>query len=185
MQQLCCSSGASRGGGIGLKSLLYFNAGVILINAKLWREEHFYEKTVDYVRKNVKNIKCADQDTLNIMIDERKINLGREYNYCEQYWLNINDKIENPIIVHFVGANPNRFDCMHSMRHIWWKYARLSDFYEDFMMQNSYNIYKYMFKLKFDNIKFFIYSKVGSQKSRKRYYNKYLHNTKILNSLKY
>lgn len=171
---------------LNLKSETYFNAGVILFNSVLWREDKMFEKTRECIKNNAKIIKYADQDTLNKVIDEKKLDLPREYNYCEDYWVKLKPIIlKNPKIVHFVGANPNRFECLHSMKHLWWEYARLSPFYEEFINQNIYNISKSMFMLRFNDIKYEFMSKIGSEKSRKRYNIKSIFHKRLLNSLKF
>lgn len=45
----------------------YFNAGVLLINLKKWREEHIYEKSIEFLRNNSESIVNHDQDVLNVV----------------------------------------------------------------------------------------------------------------------
>ncbi len=47
---------------------LYFNAGVLLINCKKWREQGITKKACDYMIQNPEKIDFADQDGLNAVL---------------------------------------------------------------------------------------------------------------------
>lgn len=168
---------------LNLKSHKYFNAGVLLINCKKWREDHVFELIKHHIKHWKTEIKYADQDVLNIIADEKKIEFSEEYNYGENYITN--ERTLSPKIVHFIGTNPNRFDCLHSMKHIWNQYARLTPFYEDFIVQNIYNMNNMFFKLKLDEFKFAVLSKITLGKTRKKYIKKHIRHSKLMKSLKY
>ena len=170
---------------IGAIGEQYFNSGVILFNCDIWRKEHVFEKIDNYVKLNRKKIKCADQDVLNAICKNRKLVLPPEYNYCELYKNIEYETMSNPKIVHFVGPNPNRFDCMHSLKYKWVEYAMLTPFFEEFINQNIYNLIKLYPKLKFDEFKFSILSKISVGKMKEKYKTKIIVHKRLLNSLKY
>lgn len=168
-----------------LKDDKYFNAGVLVINCKKWRQDRVFDKIKAYVLSNKDKIRYADQDVLNAICDEKKYNLPPEYNYCENFRNPHAEIMENPKIVHFVGPNPNRFDCMHSLKYTWQEYAVLTPFYTDFINMNIYNMITMYPKLKLDELKFSILSKICYGKLRERYHQKHVMHSKLLNSLKY
>lgn len=56
----------------------YFNAGVLLLNLKQWREENITEKVMNIINK--KFLRYPDQDALNIIGNKRAIQLDCKYN---------------------------------------------------------------------------------------------------------
>ena len=118
----------------------YFNAGVLLINSKKWREQNLYEKIMDYANRN-RECTFADQDVLNAVISTDKKMLSAKYNYLEGWWGNYKNEYEgdelkdyevareNPLIIHFTGYKPDTYLSHHSMKELWWKYARKTVYY--------------------------------------------------------
>ena len=163
----------------------YFNSGVILFNCNSWREEQVFNKIKNYVETNGKNVKCADQDVLNVICSSRKLMLPQEYNYCEPYNYFEYKAMKNPKIVHFVGPNPNRFDCLHSMKSKWNEFAVKTPFYHEFISQNIYNMIKMYPKLKFDEFKYSTLAKIGIGKMKVKYELKAYRQQRLINSLKF
>ncbi|MGN1153444.1 MAG: glycosyltransferase family 9 protein, partial [Candidatus Gastranaerophilaceae bacterium] len=99
------------------------------------------EKLKEYSIKNKKIIKFCDQDTLNKVIDEKKINLHPKYNFMDTWWgnyyieyesedlLNYKEAKNNPVIVHLTGPKPTQKGCKNFMTEKWWSYARVTDIY--------------------------------------------------------
>lgn len=170
-----------------LKSNTYFNSGVILINCEKWRTDNLFKKIDEYSKKNRTKIKCADQDVLNIIIDENKINLPEEYNYCEPHFRNINYKYNklNPIIVHFTGPNPNRFTCINSYKQEWLEYAIKTPCYDEFVNQNIYNIATTYKKHQRNLKRYTMLSKITFGNTKEKYLTKAYTTKLILDSLKY
>ena len=65
-----------------LKDNFYFNAWVLLINAKEWRKVRLFEKAINCINKDRK-IFDPETTVLNIITDMKKIPLNPEYNYME------------------------------------------------------------------------------------------------------
>lgn len=92
----------------------YFNAGVLLINLRYWREHQVVKVFESYMEKHGDAIKYHDQDVLNVVFCENKILIPIKYNlqhgFLEKksisydYWKLENEVLEareNPCIVHF------------------------------------------------------------------------------------
>jgi lipopolysaccharide biosynthesis glycosyltransferase len=92
----------------------YFNAGVLLINLRYWREHNVIERFCEYIMTNYNSIHLQDQDVLNYVFREEKYMLPYKYNYQQNlvtkkyYYYNINAVLEackDPIVLHFSGYN--------------------------------------------------------------------------------
>lgn len=82
----------------------YINAGVILFNSKVMRNENSDEKIINWINKNNDKIECHDQDVINAVFNEK-------IKYIEDIW-NAQVKkehdtrfssIEDPSILHFIS----------------------------------------------------------------------------------
>lgn len=83
-----------------IKSHIYFNAGVMLINLKYWREHSMTVIFEKYLLQNRAKIKFWDQDVLNGCLWELLIPAQSKYNYIRD------EKPKEAIsIIHFVGVH--------------------------------------------------------------------------------
>jgi lipopolysaccharide biosynthesis glycosyltransferase len=83
----------------------YFNAGVLLMNLDLWREERISERALQYLSDYPQSI-YADQDALNVVCDSLWMKLEPRWNY-QECWINNIAKLHGsmrPGIVHFATA---------------------------------------------------------------------------------
>jgi len=96
----------------------YFNAGVLLINLKYWRDNNTLKDFLQVIKENRALLRCHDQDVLNILFHEKKVVLPLKYNmqnsflFCREQvpltWVfdeQIKEGQKHPVIVHF-SANP-------------------------------------------------------------------------------
>lgn len=94
----------------------YFNAGVLLINNKLWKEQG-YKDRLNQLAHQFTEVKFGDQDILNILIGNNWLVLDKKFNYqtgarfsfYENHLTKLIDEVEDlhgeePVIVHFTGA---------------------------------------------------------------------------------
>lgn len=119
----------------------YFNAGVLMINLKYWREQNVQKKLLNYIEKYYEKIHSHDQDTLNAVLGSKTISLNCKWNllpfFFEDYTRYsfpqkanlelINDAIKNPAIVHFVyKPKPWEAGCSNPFRSEYYKYLSLT-----------------------------------------------------------
>ena len=118
----------------------YFNAGMLLINLKYWREKNISEKLLDFVINNANICIAHDQDAINAVL-ARTIGLApARYNIQLDFLrknpdnLVINDEKvfqdavnagNNPCIIHYTG--PSKPWHIHSFN----PYDSLFDFFQD------------------------------------------------------
>lgn len=119
----------------------YFNAGVQLMNIKLWREENLVKRFEEYIRTFPERILFHDQDVMNAIFQESKINLPLKYNVQTSfyhkidvvefnYWKHsheIENAIRDPFILHFSsGLKPWFLGCEHPMKKEFLKYKDMT-----------------------------------------------------------
>lgn len=105
----------------------YFNAGIMLINCKKWREENIEEKCFDFIRKHSEYIKWVDQDVLNCIL----VNKIRFFNETWNFQYNPNydlisylykDKELN--LIHYISKNkPWKTNAKCKYAKYYYKYA--------------------------------------------------------------
>jgi lipopolysaccharide biosynthesis glycosyltransferase len=166
----------------------YFNSGVLILNTKLMRKQH----TVDELLKKLKEIKTPlymDQDILNIVLEgkvkildirwnfykdilvflKRDIDLGR---ISEEYLAKYKQVLEwKDAIIHFAGSSkPWRHKSSRPMNHYFWKYARMTPFYEFLLSSYAISYKKNQRKYQIKTIVYKILEKIAFTKYRKSFY---------------
>ena len=97
------------------KNTNYINAGVLLINAKKWRETISKDDVFDYVSKNKNNklkLFLADQDVMNVLCKGKILDIDeKRYNLDEKTFKHFSKKIDlewvkkNTVVIHFNGKH--------------------------------------------------------------------------------
>jgi lipopolysaccharide biosynthesis glycosyltransferase len=115
----------------------YFNAGVLLLNLKAWRQQDLERAFLQFISEKAEKIKYLDQDVLNYCSRDHWIQLDRHYNVTHFYYDRSNYSedyfelsksayealTENPSIVHFSGhKKPWIEGCDHPKKDIYFKY---------------------------------------------------------------
>jgi UDP-D-galactose:(glucosyl)LPS alpha-1,3-D-galactosyltransferase len=85
----------------------YFNSGVLLVNAPLWREQKVTERCLDYLAQHRTRLRFPDQDALNLVNYGQWLRLPRQWNYMGSHVLEPTDESqpndEDARILHFTG----------------------------------------------------------------------------------
>lgn len=112
----------------------YFNAGLLLINLKLWKKEKLSPKILEYIDTHTGDLLFHDQDALNGVLQNSKIFLPMKYNMqfsflyktpfiAKHRWNEMHDAAENPVIIHYTNKiKPWHRDCIHPYKEIWKSY---------------------------------------------------------------
>lgn len=122
------------------QALGYFNAGILLINLKYWRVHHVLTQFMDYVKAYPERLKCHDQDVLNYLFKDTKIELPFRYNVLNEYWFDlryslvsweydqqIQDAQSRPAIIHFTCIpKPWYSNCKHPFKKEFDRYKEMS-----------------------------------------------------------
>lgn len=128
----------------------YFQAGVLVMNLKLMRENNFTSQLIE-LSKNVK-VKYADQCLLNLFCKNKvkyiDMAWNYEYNHNDLKTSNFVDSMSctirkayykamhNPKIIHFQGYRKPWSYPDEEYAKTWWYYARKSPYYEDILYNN-------------------------------------------------
>lgn len=95
----------------------YFNAGVLLINLKYWRDNDIRKDCIRYIHDYPDRIFFVDQDVMNVVMQDKKLIIPIKYNFqtgflrknfCCDTWKHdseVNVGMKDPIIVHFTEAS--------------------------------------------------------------------------------
>lgn len=117
-----------------------FNAGVLLINNRLWREDKIMQKALVLNQKYDKILNDADQSVLNILFEKRWLPLSSNYNFLTgfQYLLAKDYKYsqelaeanhkpaQKPLIIHYnTVGKPWTPEIDLQYREDWWFYHNL------------------------------------------------------------
>ena len=109
----------------------YFNAGVMLINLKKWREDNIEEKLFEYCEKFHRKIVWVDQDVLNVILQDKLLFVDKKWNAQTSECANTYDfnKIakNTPGIAHFISYKKPWSKVNNSPnKKIYFKYLRLT-----------------------------------------------------------
>lgn len=117
----------------------YRNINIMLMNCKKMRDDNILAQFGTIIKKQ-NNFDLYDfANCLNYVLRNKIKDLDFKYNYQEPWFTNNYDKNivnskgyklakQKPIIIDFIGLAPNYLNCYHSMRKIWWNYARIAPF---------------------------------------------------------
>ncbi len=110
---------------IGIPIDDYFNAGVMLVNLKLWRLESISTKLIDTANEYMDRISWWDQDILNIYFLNRWYHFDSKYNA-----LKLSEKCEKlPVIIHYnTHTKPWHYLNYHPYKYLYWQYIKLTPF---------------------------------------------------------
>ncbi|MDR1923779.1 MAG: glycosyltransferase family 8 protein [Planctomycetaceae bacterium] len=119
-------------------SLRYFNSGVLLINAKKWREENWFDRTLRFMCDKFVPMRMGlrhygDQDILNMTMAGKVVYVHPRYNMVNPFFLRrsffrgkiFDEASLKPAIIHFAGgAKPwNQWD-FHPMSECYYFYRK-------------------------------------------------------------
>ncbi len=82
----------------------YFNAGVLVLNLKKWREHNITNQIIDFMKKNQSIIRYPSQDSMNAILHDKWLQLDPKWNYQSKHLYNTDLRIE-PAIIHYTGTD--------------------------------------------------------------------------------
>jgi len=110
---------------IGFPAKSYFNAGVILVNLKAWREQKLSDQFIAIAGKYMDKLDWVDQDILNIYFANNWNRLDKKFNAVHL----LRKLPVTPAIVHYASySKPWYYVDTHPYNYLYWKYLRLTPF---------------------------------------------------------
>lgn len=127
---------------LGMRDIPYINSGVLLFDLVKWRNGRYGEKIIEYYKKCQGKLFAADQDIINVVLQDEIYYLPPKYNFYNIYWLypykflkklmgnayyydrgTFDESIKNPVIIHYLGEErPWREGNKHKFRAYYRKY---------------------------------------------------------------
>lgn len=122
---------------LGINSKYYFNAGVLLMNLKKFRENKFYKLFTDLLKK-YKFVVAQDQDYLNVICKDKVKFISYSWNTMP-----VDDKNAMPNLIHYnLTLKPWHYKDIPYSKHFW-NYAKNSYYYKDIEQElNNYTLEK-------------------------------------------
>lgn len=103
----------------------YFNAGVLVINIKKWREARIKKKVIEFMKTHSTRIKYCDQDALNAILHDKWLPLDPKWNYQTKSIPSIAPTQINTAIIHYTGRDkPWQSDSVHPLKDAYLKYRK-------------------------------------------------------------
>jgi lipopolysaccharide biosynthesis glycosyltransferase len=144
---------------LGLESTQdYFNAGIMLIDLKRWRDEKISQRAMEFLHLNGDNLFWPDQDAVNYLANNDWQRIDPKWNVQSEFFTGgggklkylekeVHAAIQNPAIIHFTGqSKPWDYFNRHpkSMEFVklglkstyWWFYLKL------LLIRRVYRLYK-------------------------------------------
>lgn len=119
----------NRNNALNLKSHIYFNAGMLLVNVKEWNKYNVTNKLIETVLNTVYKLDFLDQDALNLILTQKVVYLPKKFNYFNNG--KVTDKeIKDIVLLHFT-ASPKPW-------YMGWEISPLSNDYN----RDLYKIYE-------------------------------------------
>lgn len=149
---------------LGIEQFPYFNAGVLLVDLKKWRENDAETRILDYCTKNGSCLFANDQDAINVVLSEEidaippKYNASNVFSYYPYSFLHrlmpqfssekeYMDAREDPVIVHYLGEErPWRKGNTHVYRREYSKYLSMTPF-ADTALEAGWEMYFVLWRL--------------------------------------
>lgn len=133
---------------------IYFNAGVLLANLTVWREEKLAEKFVEFFLGTEETVTFLDQAVLNHVLYNRIHKLPLKFGvvtptlflpyskmlgkwgspiYSESEYKSAK---KNPVIIHYTNFRPWKKWCLHPLKKYYRRYVKLTP-YKDVPLEND------------------------------------------------
>lgn len=138
----------------------HYNAGLLLINLKLWREENLESQFIDYIISRNGNVFHNDQGVINVICENRILKLKPNYNILSPFfevgydkvmqWYGqknyyskelVDDALENPVFIHltqFVHGRPWFTNAEnHPLRELFDSYVEKTPFKDEIYIKDN------------------------------------------------
>jgi lipopolysaccharide biosynthesis glycosyltransferase len=117
----------------------YFNAGVLVINLKYWRENNISDKVITFITDNPDSILYHDQDGMNAILFDKWLGIDSTWNLTSQllYLGKLNDT-KNANIIHYTEASkPWHLLNNHPYKNEYEKYLAMTPWKDDIPPEND------------------------------------------------
>ena len=125
----------------------YFNAGLLLIDCKYWRQNNIVKQLMEKTALLKDILEMPDQDILNIVFESDYKELDAQYNLVVDLTARYQDfnkyiaDIKGCYVLHYTGGNGVRPWVQKTVpgANYFWKHAKITSFYDELMIDLSLN----------------------------------------------
>lgn len=127
---------------LGMQDAPYINSGVLLFDLVKWRDGQYGKKIIEYYKECQGKLFAADQDIINVVLQNKIYYLPPKYNFYNIYWFypyrflkklmgsayyydreTFDESLKHPVIIHYLGEErPWRKGNTHKFRRYYEKY---------------------------------------------------------------
>jgi lipopolysaccharide biosynthesis glycosyltransferase len=101
----------------------YFNAGVLVLNLKKWREHNITNQIIDFMKKNQNIIRYPSQDPMNAILHDKWLQLDEKWNYQSKRLYFFPELRIEPAVIHYTGNDSKPWwSSKHPLRDEYFKY---------------------------------------------------------------
>jgi len=122
----------------------YFESGLLLLDIDSWKKSNHTTRLIDQARSSSgDSILTPDQDVLNIVFANNYKQLDNKYivdpkrKKIMKTDTETRKSVENPFIIHYAGRDKPWNNMKVDMSDYFWKYARMTPFYEELLINAS------------------------------------------------
>jgi lipopolysaccharide biosynthesis glycosyltransferase len=145
---------------IGEAGKQYFNAGVMLLNLRKWREDNTLYSLQKFISENNEKLLYFEQDALNAIMYKKWLNIDVKWNMQPTFFRkdgkessnnsSLRHAIEKPYIIHYTGIRkPWHYITSHPLRNNYYKYLEFTPwrgFSPRFTFRDALECARFMFK---------------------------------------
>lgn len=105
----------------------YFNAGVLVINVKKWRDDDISTKLMKFSEEKRDIVQWPSQDPLNAVTAGQWVELPKKFNFYHGFTEKEYERYKHiePVIIHYSGlVKPWNYKGKHPYKSIYWSYLR-------------------------------------------------------------
>ena len=123
---------------VGEAGMPYFNAGVMLLNLRKWRDDNTVEAVLKFINENNEKLLYRDQDALNAILYKKWLHIEAKWNvqppmfFCMVKNKSADDislryALEKPHIIHYTGrGKPWNYITTYPLRNNYFKHLQLT-----------------------------------------------------------
>lgn len=117
---------------LGLKPNTYFNAGLMVMNLPVWRQQKLTQQVLTLYQRRVKDFRLLEQDALNCILQGKIVVIAEKYNHMMDAFNPLLAKIQpEDAILHFVNEGKAWFRYpVEQIEQLYWCYVRRSLWFE-------------------------------------------------------
>ena len=177
---------------IGIKDMdSYFISSMVIVNIEKLNELYTLDDLKNIISS--RNWRQHDQDIFNVLCQDKLLIIDARWSFFEEYdyslqWLpeylaaELLESSKNPAVIHYAGANKAWQDERSSLTSYFWKYAKMTPYFDEFFAKVGHDSvsYKYhIFKCCLDENVDYCDSSVGRLLVSPPYYLGYINNLKV------